>query len=79
MTQVGAGNCVAEACVPGGDQRKGDDPHRLLRVIGPVREGDERRREQLPPSEDSIYRAWRPAANQQEHTGGHERCSRDGQ
>ena len=41
--------------MPGDDERERDDPHRLLRVVRPVREGDEAAGDELQPSEDAVH------------------------
>ena len=51
------------AQVPVGDQREEDDPHRLLRVVGAVREREQRARGELPEPEAARDDAGRLAAD----------------
>ena len=53
MTHVG-GRSNSGREVAGGDERERDDPHRLLRVVRPVRERDEPARHELEASEDAV-------------------------
>ena len=57
--------------VPRRDERERHDPHRLLRVVRSVGEGEEARRDELEPAEDAVDDAGRPASDHP-HEDGHE-------
>ena len=50
-TLTQSGISVVAVHVPGGDQGEGDDAHRLLGVVGAVRQGEQGRRADLAPAE----------------------------
>ena len=57
-TQIGIGRCRVELQIAAGDQRAGDDPHRLLRVVAAVSEAVGGGRHQLQAAEPAIDAAW---------------------
>jgi hypothetical protein len=55
------------------DKRKSDDPHRLLCIVRPVREGNEARSNELEPPKDAIDRSRCTSADQPKDAE-HQRC-----
>ena len=66
ITQSG-GRSKSALEVARGDERERDDPHRLLRVVRPVRERDEAARDELQPPEDAVDGPRCAPANDPEH------------
>ena len=70
----GDGNCLStggkHACA---DQREGDHPHRLLRVIGPVRKRHERPGRDLSQAKASVHGTWLGVAEHVEGEDGEQR------